>query len=133
MCHSSIKMIHIYDFNNEDIVITSIKFPQPIVYTRTAVDPEKKAALEEILNSIKTQIEELGDITLSSTDSYRTFCTTGELIYQGGATGYDYTYDGKTLHGFQDVLYEYLSVIQGELIETGGTLQNVIVNYTYSN
>ena len=123
----------LWEFNNSDIVVSSIIFPRPIRYSRSAVDPEKKAALQTILTNIKSKIAALNAMTLNTDTAYQNFCIEGEKIFLGNATGYDYDYDGTVLHGFEDVLFKYLSVMQGDLIETPGDLQNVIINYAYSD
>ena len=115
----------LYDFSNDDISITSIVFPQPKTYSRGAVDQNKKAQLEGFLRDIQENMEPLVENPLVTTANYKTFCLNG----MAAITDCTYQYGNRTLRGFQEVLTEYLSIIQGELISTNKDLDNVIVNY----
>ena len=127
----------LYDFDNTQVSpITSLIFPQPKRYVRSAIIQQDKILLEGFLQIIKSQIgTQLSNHSLSTDSDYQDFSIKGQKIYQGernktaAQSIYNFDFNGTTLHGFSEVSSEYLKTIQGELITENTDIMNVVVNY----
>lgn len=124
----------LYDFDNDDVpAVTSLVFPQPVKYIRSDIDYDYLAELQSFLTTIRGYI-----VTLGNTMDYQKFCTDGQLIYMGekiDQSKYNFYSEEqeKTLHGFYEVLQEYLKTLQGELEIENIDIMNVVVNYVTSD